>query len=459
MVDRRNNATYIAQKRFNDFTAWRSVPNKILTSSHLANISLPELQKQQQAQRDTAVEFNSENAREFYAGITSGLQSVLDVIDNNGVDADFGLIDQKLFDLKPSLDLFEQSLIASKSSLTLETYTTAVERFREAQRLAEEARRARSNRQIRELTNIVLDQVSRISDNSGAAGRRIANNILNSFLSEAQSTNTARIGAVTSILSEFFPEGNIGKDLLQQAEPIIGAAQNLLKTSTEAFNSETEQSQNRISSTIFPILESIGEITRFLPSNISGEISNITNQITGIASDIDRGLSAVRSDGQQLQPLAGQYGNRSNVRIGSSAQTFSIPNELNINLQSLNLNSTNRLTPGFAGGDKSVLPSEYIQSVNRHPRSSPSRSTIISDRFKHVSPELSNIRFEILDTYRKMPGASLRNPEIANGPSLTTPILEPVIESIVGNTRTGTTVADLVGTVKSAEQIFVPRLG
>ena len=443
------NSPYTAQKLFNDFTAWRSANNKIHTSSRLANISLPEIERQREEER-VSFSFDISSVADFYNSIRNGLSSVLNVINNNDVQSSINTIDTELFDLQPTLDLFEQSLLSAKSSLDIATYQEAVSKFKELQRVVKDAK-SNSSLDLNTITNLVFSQIERIEGIDAASGRKLANNVINTYIAATKGNSEDKLNVISTLLSDFLPEATLGEKLLSQAEPILGAVQDLLKTASSSFEVNTEDSKTILTDLLSPSLDSLSNITRLLPSNISDELDDITRQVTGIASTIDRGISAVTSAGEALQPLASKFGVASNVRL--AAQTFAVPKDFI---------PDNRFAFGKKGslnGIRSVLPSSYIQNELSHPRFNTSQIGIISDSLTEVLPDISNMRLKFIDTYRKMPAAAVGNPELANGPSLTTPILDPIASEVIGNKRSGTTVGDIVGNLISNDQVFIPRIG
>jgi hypothetical protein len=452
MVGKLNNSTYIAQRRFNDFTAWRSVPNKIKTSSQLSDVTREAIAEREE-ENQQSFDFDLRQAREFYTDVKSGLNEITSLFDGTRTQNNLDTMKEQLFTLQSSLNTFERALISAKSSIEPSCYEAAISRMREVQRMMRDAL-ANSNNDLNRLTNAVFGQIERIEGLNGSAGRKIANNVVNGFLSTAQAQDTSKIDALIDAASDFRITGRFGGCILD-AGPLISGPQILLTQALDNFNENTNDARTELKSVLTPILGTLNTVTRLLPTNITKELENITRQVTGISRTIDRGLSAVKSDGGQLQPLAGRYGSRTGARV--SAQTFKIPKEFDPGFGGL---ATPPFVPtGGLGGINSVFPSIYTQSANIHPRFNTSSIGIISDKRTQVVPEISDIRLAILDSYRKMPGAALVSPEVANGPSLTTPVVEREVAGVIGNTRTGTTVADLVGTVQSAAQVLTPRIG
>lgn len=445
--------TFVAQKEFGDFTAWRSTPLKMKTSSQLFNITQKALNAKE---NENAVSINDliGEASDFYNDVKESLGSINNIFNNNDLQSKVEKLDTELFDLQSSVNVFQQALISAKSIMSAEIYAQAIQQVTEVQRLINDAKR-NSGQDIQKISNIVLGQIEGIQNIAGGAGRKIASNVLNTFTSQSRLTDTDKFDALSDAIKELTAQGTLGQSILEEAEPIIGSAQELLLQARENFDSETEESKTTIKDTIGSVFSDLSNITRFLPSNIRGDISNVTQQITGIRSIVDRGLSAVKSDGSQLQPLAGRYGNTSNTRV--SSQTFAIPKEFDPTFGGI---VTPFVKPGSLDGERSALPSVFAQSVNSHPRRNQSNNGAISSPNNFVVPELSDMRKRVVEAYQKMPGDAVLNPELANGPSLLTNIQTLGIEQeLVGNTRAGTTVADITSVVKTADQVFIPRFG
>ena len=450
MADKRNSPTYQAQKILNDPTAWRSLENKYFTSSSLAALSLKQLDLRQ-AQAVAEEIFADSDQSGFFSGVKSALTNVFDLINQDTIENDMQTITQEIFDYTPVVDNVAFAVRGSQFDLTPETFQRALRKVKELQQIVKTITRS-STRDIREKVDIVNQQVDSINILNGNAGRKIASGIINSFLANSESTAADNIDVLKTIAAELYPGGAIGTELIEQGQPIFAASLQLLETATQQLCDNTETAKANVTTKLNPLYSILNDASRFVSQNISSEVTNVINQVIGITDTIDRGLSAVKSDSGQLQPVAGQFGNESGVRV--STQGFKVPSEV----------ALERFASGqrgvFGDGINSTLPGIYAQSANSHPRlltSNKHRS--ISGPTQTVTPELLNPRLEIVDTYRKYPGPALLNPEVANGPSLTSATIEPVIDSIIGNRNTGTTVGDLTQVLQSAEQIVVPRIG
>lgn len=447
-MNAKNNSTYVAQKLYNDFTAWRALPNRIYTSSGLANLTLEQIEEQA---KDIApvVSFDVPDASGFFKQVTDSIDGIISSFENNDLVRDIDDLQQFIFDLKPSIDLFEQTLKSSKSSMPPELYNEAIEAFRQIREIESKV----SNNGLSDLrlfSSIVKDQVERISQEVGGAGRKLANGIINDYINEVQSAGSDAVELLVQEINKFSPTGSIGSKLIDEAEALVSAPLELLNTAIGKFEDIALPISKSINSVLEPSLNILNEVSRLLPSNISNEIKDITQQVIGFTDTVDRGLSAITSSGRQLQPLAGRFGVNSRI----NAQNASIPR----GLEPRNENPFFEVN-GFSGGTISFYPSGYIDGFKNHPRRNTTSLKTVSDKFTKISTEFNNLRMSVLNAYRKMPGDALRNPEISNGPSLTSPTNEPLAQSILGNTRKGTVVADLVGTLQTDAQIFQPRIG
>ena len=450
MVDKRNSPTYQAQKILNDPTAWRSLENKYFTSSSLAGLSLKQLDLRQ-VQNVAEEIFADTDQSSFFNNVKSAIVNVFDLINQDTIETDLNTINQEIFDYIPTVDLVAFAVRGGQFNVTADLFQRATEKVKELQNITKSINRS-SGRNIREKVDIVNQQVDSINILNGNAGRKIASGVINSFLSVSESTAADNIDVLISTASDLYPTGSIGSELINQAEPVFSAALQLLQTATEALTANTETAKINVSTKLTPLYSILNDASRFVSQNISSELTNVINQFVGVASTIDRGLSAVKTDDGQLQPVSGQFPNESGVRV--STQQFKVPSEVAIE----------RFASGNTGifgyGINSTLPSVYAQSTTAHPRLLTSdKHRSISGPQQVVTPELINPRLEVIDIYRKYPGQALLNPEIANGPSLTSSVIEPVIDNIIGNRNTGTTVGDITSVLKTAEQIVIPRIG
>ena len=450
MVDKRNSPTYQAQKILNDPTAWRSLENKYFTSSSLAGLSLKQLDLRS-AQNIADEIFADADQSGFFNGVKNAITNVFDLINQDTVEEDLNTINNEIFNYIPVVDLVAFAVRGGQFNVTPELFQRASAKVKELQSITQNINRS-SGRNIREKVEIVNQQVDSINILNGNAGRKIASGVINSFLAASESTAADNIDVLKTTAEELYPGGSIGADLINQAAPVFAASLELLETATVQLCDNTETAKANVSTKLTPLYSILNDAARFVSQNISSDLTNVINQVIGVASTVDRGLSAVKSDDGQLQPVSGQFPNESGVRV--STQGFKVQPEIALEV------FASGETGIFGNGINSTLPSIYAQSTTAHPRlltSDTHRS--ISGPQQAVTPELINTRLEVLDTYRKYPGQALLNPEIANGPSLTSSVIEPVIDSIIGNRNTGTTVGDLTETLQTAEQIVIPRIG
>lgn len=457
----RINATQYAQSQYGDPTAWRNSPTKILTSSHLAGVSLQALKQKENAAREISI-FNEGEASQFFSNVRESLNQIINLIDNDTLEEDTKILEQGLFDLEPTLELFSQSLVSSRSFLQQNTYDEAIKQLNDLRSLVNAAKNNNASN-IRNAVNVVFSQIEEIADINGEAGRKIANNVMNLFLGDIQKSRENTIQSIGSIIATFLPEGSIGQELLNNAAPIISAAQSLLETAKDTFDNFTLEARGNLTEKLNPILDSISNVTRLLPGEIANEINEFTQDIVGFTSRIDNGLSAIDLSGRQLQPLAGRFGANAGTAVSTRAPRVNNtpqanPNLFNVDSALASFDFASGRMGIYGNGVNSVLPSVYIQNAQESGRVQESVTRIIKSSNKVVVPEVSNIKYAVVEAYRSMPSLALRNPELANGPSLTNVELAPVTLNIEADLTRGTTISDLFPVVESSQQIFVPRL-
>lgn len=449
MTDKNNSPTYQAQRLLNDPTAWRGLKNEYITSSSLGGISLKELEKANTAKiADFA--FQIADSRNFFDGVKAGFQGILDLLNQDSVEADIVDFETALFNFKAPFNLYAKALKSARTSLELETYQNAVETVEDAGRAFDIATQI-SQRNLKQQIDIVNSQVDNIQALNGAAGRKAANNVVNSFIAQNEITASSSVDAAKSLVANLISTGSIGSQIIAQSPALMLGPTQVLETAYNQLCADVEGPQESITSKLGPLFSGINDITRFLPSNIKDEVQDIVNQVTGVTDLFDAGLSAIKSDGSQLQPLAGRFGNDSGVRV--STQRFDIPSDVAVSEAAYG-------TPGdFGNGILSTLSTIFSQSVIDHPRLfTPDKALSVSGPARQIATDLLDPRLAIVDVYRKYPPLSVLSPEVANGPSLTSSIVEPVINTLIGNSRSGTTVAELDDVFQTAEQIVVPRL-
>ena len=324
MTDKLNSPTYAAQRTLNDPTAWRGLENQFITSSSLGGISLSELEKTRLA-RVADYAFEIADSRNFFEGVRNGFNGILDLLNQDTVQADLVDFESALLDFRAPFNLYAKALQSARTNLELETYQEAVSTVVDAGDAFDIAIQI-SQRDLGQQIDIVNSQVSNIESLNGAAGRKAANNVVNAFIAENEVTASSSVDAAKSLVANLISTGTIGQQILAQAPSLMTGPTQVLETAYNQLCSDVEGPQEAITSKLGPLFSGLNDISRFLPSNIKDEVQQIVNQITGVTDTIDRGLSAIKSDGTQLQPLAGRFGNDSGVRV--STQRFDIPSEV-----------------------------------------------------------------------------------------------------------------------------------
>lgn len=460
--------TYIAAKATGSPLNWRGTYT-LSTSSRLSNQTLNSINERTTAESAAIVALTESGDYSFFNGIEDNLGKLANIFTNPEATDAIATLDEQIFSLQSSLNLFEQGLIASKSLLDIKFYSDCTIRFKELQEILINYKK-KSSINLSDVTNIFTSQIKNIRNIDGTSGKTLANDLLNEYLSESVPNNSDTINLIKSVLEDFLPLGSLGEVLLERAQSIIGSSIALLEQAYNNFSTNTDEPLKRIDVLLSPVYNTLNGFVGKVKNIVSNELSDITRDIIGENSTVDNairngvsrvidnglknvGLSINDSTGRQLQPLAGKYSVDSGVRISSGTFTDSYKNELNFNNYYKDTSSTS------FNGTNSILPSAYIKSNISHPRESmPQNSRIISSSANIVIAEVDNLKLNMIDAYRKMPGSAIKNPELANGVSLTSIVFEDEALKNINNTNNGTTVGSITGIIKTADQVFVPRL-
>lgn len=464
--------TFIAAKTTGSPLNWRG-NYSISTSSRLSNQTLNSINERAVTEAAAIISLTESGDYSFFNDIEDNLEKLTNTFTNPEAIDNIATLDEQIFSLQSSLNLFEQNLIASKSLLDIKFYSDCIIRFNELQDILTNYKK-KSSINLSDITNVFSSQIKNIKNIDGISGKSLASNLLNEYLSESVPNNSDTINVIKSVLEDFLPIGTYGEILLERAAPIIGSSIKLLEQAYNNFSTGVDEPLKRIDELLGPVYDTLNGFVGKVKGIISNELSNITKDIIGENSVIDNtiregvgkfidrnvnnglrsvGLSLNDSNGRQLQPVAGKYSVDSGVRISSGTFVNNFKNELNFN------NYYKGTLPESFNGINSVLPSVYVKNTISHPREfTPQNSRIVSSSSNLIIREVDNLKLNMIDAYRKMPGSAIKNPELANGISLTSVVFEDEALTNINNIKNGTTVGAITSIIKTADQVFVPRL-